>query len=135
TLVAAKDNTAATDAKKPLSVSVSARNGMKNGAKPVSKAKATDAMARVPLAFEANQGQVDSRVQYFSRGAGYTLFLTRDEAVLSLSAGKKSADVVRLKLTGAKADSKIHAIERLGWNSNYFIGNNPKKWRTNVANY
>src|SRR6185312_15519088 len=99
------------------------------------KAKAVDAMGHVPLAFEANQGQADSRVQYFSRGAGYTLFLTRDEAVLSLTNGKGQPDVLRIKLTGADAKSKVTALERLGWNTNYFIGKDPKKWRTNVPNY
>ena len=39
---------------------------------------------RIPLAFEPNQGQTDERVKFLSRGKGYTLFLTGDEAVLSL---------------------------------------------------
>ena len=38
----------------------------------------------LPLSFEPNQGQTDSRVKFLSRGSGYTLFLTGDEAVLSL---------------------------------------------------
>ena len=39
---------------------------------------------KIPLSFEANVGQTDAGVQFLSRGAGYTLFLTPDEAVLSL---------------------------------------------------
>src|SRR5579862_5446915 len=39
---------------------------------------------RLPLAFESNQGQTDKQVQFLSRGAGYNLFLTPTEAVLSL---------------------------------------------------
>ena len=128
TLVAAKDNGAAAE-KAKLSVSVSAKT------KAAPAVKAADAMARVPLAFEANQGQVDKRVEYFSRGAGYTLFLTKDEAVLSLANAKGQPDVLRVKLTGADAKSKVSAIERLGWNNNYFIGKDPAKWRTNVPNY
>jgi len=38
---------------------------------------------KLPLSFEANQGQTDSRVKFLSRGRGYSLFLTGDEAVLS----------------------------------------------------
>src|SRR5271154_3932570 len=38
----------------------------------------------LPLSFESNQGQVDRRVKFLSRGIGYTLFLTADEAVLNL---------------------------------------------------
>src|SRR5437867_1856801 len=38
---------------------------------------------KLPLSFEANQGQTDSQVQFLARGGGYTLFLTSTEAVLS----------------------------------------------------
>jgi hypothetical protein len=38
----------------------------------------------MPLSFEANAGQTDSRVKFLSRDPGYSLFLTSDEAVLSL---------------------------------------------------
>ena len=41
------------------------------------------AYGQIPLSFEANHGQTDSQVKYFSRGKGYTLFLTSNEAVLS----------------------------------------------------
>jgi hypothetical protein len=40
--------------------------------------------ARLALAFEPNRGQTDARVKFLARGYGYTLFLTNDEAVLSL---------------------------------------------------
>ena len=39
---------------------------------------------KLPLAFELNRGQTDARVKFLSRGRGYSLFLTGDEAVLSL---------------------------------------------------
>ena len=32
--------------------------------------------SRLPLSFEPNQGQTDPRVQYLSRGRGYTLLLS-----------------------------------------------------------
>ena len=41
-------------------------------------------LGNLPLRFEANQGQTDERVEFLSRGQGYTLFLTGEEAVLSL---------------------------------------------------
>src|SRR5437899_4631095 len=46
---------------------------------------------KLPLSFEANQGQTDSQVQFLARGGRYTLFLTSREAVLSLHASKASA--------------------------------------------
>ena len=39
----------------------------------------------LPLSFEANQGQSDSQVKFLSKGNGYTLFLTNQSAVLSLT--------------------------------------------------
>jgi hypothetical protein len=39
---------------------------------------------KLPLSFEVNQGQTTSSVKFLSRGSGYTLFLTGDEAVLGL---------------------------------------------------
>ena len=38
----------------------------------------------IPLSFERNAGQTDARVKFLSRGPGYTLFLTGNEAVLAL---------------------------------------------------
>jgi hypothetical protein len=43
---------------------------------------------KVPLTFERNEGQTDSRVKFLSQGRGYTLFLTDGEAVLKLSSRK-----------------------------------------------
>lgn len=48
------------------------------------KSKMVEALAKVPMSFEINHGQTDKRVQFLSRGAGYTLFLTRGAAVLAL---------------------------------------------------
>src|SRR5437667_6232933 len=45
---------------------------------------------KLPLSFEANQGQTDSQVQFLARGGGYTLFLTSTEAVLSLQGRQAS---------------------------------------------
>src|SRR5438270_11180459 len=42
---------------------------------------------QTPLSFEANQGQTDASVRYLARGSGYALFLTPDQAVLSLTNG------------------------------------------------
>lgn len=39
---------------------------------------------RQPLTFQPNVGQTDKRVQFLSHGAGYSLFLTPGDAVLSL---------------------------------------------------
>src|SRR6266849_6123100 len=53
-----------------------------------SSVAARDQMVRsygnLPLSFEVNRGQTDPQVKVLSRGVGYTLFLTENEAVLTM---------------------------------------------------
>jgi hypothetical protein len=74
---------------------------------------------KLPLSFEANHGQADGRVKFLSRTGGYTLFLTRDEAVLALS-GKKAKNpalkraaggVLRMKLRNANPEATISGLD------------------------
>src|SRR5712692_3740770 len=121
--------------------------------------RVSEAYGKLPLHFEANQGQTDSGVKFLSRGRGYTLFLTgRGEAVMLLgkpapkhdamesaallSAAAKPqpepatpAAVVRMNLIGASASPRVEGLEESPGKANYFIGNDPKKWRTNVPMY
>jgi hypothetical protein len=98
---------------------------------------------QLPLSFEINQGQTDPQVNFLSRGSGYTLFLTPSEAVLSLqhtgkpdvSAPAAPADVLRMQLVGANPNPQVAGLDELPGKSNYFIGNDPSQWHTNVANY
>lgn len=134
---------------------------------PVNQAQPVETYGKLPLSFVANQGQTDSRVKFLSRGSGYSLFLTQDEAVLSslrkapgvaptfrpARAGLKSGapksvnnpttdngprtsdSVLRMKLVGANANAAVTGAEELPGKTNYFIGNDPRKWRTNVPTY
>jgi hypothetical protein len=43
--------------------------------------------------------------------------------------------VVRLRLVGTKPNAAVTGSEELAGKANYFIGNDPKKWRTNVPTY
>ncbi len=108
-----------------------------------SEPQLAEAYGKLPLSFEANQGQTDSRVDFLSRGSGYTLFLTPAEAVLALRKGSAEAKkapavppaVVRMKLVGANPSPQASGLEELPGKSNYFLGNDPSKWRTNVPRY
>ena len=107
---------------------------------------------KLPLHFEANQGQSDSRVKFLSRGAGYTLFLTSNEAVFrlqhessaqsrhdstpSLSSASESDDtVLRMKLVAANPASLVAGLERLEGKSNYFLGSDSRQWYRNIPNF
>jgi hypothetical protein len=82
---------------------------------PVQSVSIVEGYGRLPLAFEANQGQTDPQVKFVSRGAGYNMFLTSNEAILTLHKasrhepksprakavpGKEKSAVLRMKLVG-----------------------------------
>jgi hypothetical protein len=110
---------------------------------------------KLPLSFEANVGQSDKQVRFLSRGLGYTLFLTDDAAVLNLRARTKTPAIGRrdpesgslagvaearnsllsMKLVGVNHAATVTGSDLLPDKSNYFVGNDPKKWRTNVSQY
>jgi len=101
---------------------------------PASKARVLDTYGKLPLTFEQNQGQTNSQVKFLARGSGYTLFLTPDSAVLALQR-ERAASVLRMKLLGANRNPAIAGTDALPGKSNYFVGNDPSKWRTNVPTY
>jgi YVTN family beta-propeller protein len=92
---------------------------------------------KLPLSFEVNQGQTDKQVKFLSRGNGYNLFLTPTEAVLALKPGKEQSSdmVLRMQLKGSNTAPQVIGLDELPGKSNYFIGNDPQKWRTNVSHY
>jgi hypothetical protein len=92
---------------------------------------------QLPLSFEANQGQTDPRVQFMSRGRSYTLFLTSTGALLQLRGNAKENDgaVLRMKLLGANKHPAARGEDEFEEKANYFIGNTPAKWHTNVPTY
>src|SRR5688572_25139265 len=106
-------------------------------ADPSALARAGEAYGNLPLSFEANAGQADSRVKFLSRGSGYGLFLTQNEAVIALRPGRAggASAVLRMSLAGANAEPRLTATGELPGKSNYFIGKDPAKWRTNVAHF
>src|SRR5206468_7881082 len=110
---------------------------------PQAKQRATGSYGKLPLHFEANQGQTDERVKFLARGNGYGLFLTSTESVLVLrkveagrpSEGSNRPEVLRMRLLGAASRPGIEGRGELPGKSHYFIGNDPKNWRTNVPQY
>src|SRR6185436_16325742 len=86
---------------------------------------------KLPLAFEANEGQVDRAVRFIARGPGYQLFLTPSEAVLDLRSADKvqpaptqpertradraslavKHDVLRIRVAGADPRAEVTGVE------------------------
>lgn len=144
---------------------------------PATHTRVLQSYGRLPLTFEANQGQTDSRVKFLARGAGYTLFLTQGAAVLQLKdgesgnqnlarrigkrgragpsgnaarrpsipgprsshstgEGQRTLDsILSMRLVGGNAAAPVTGDGELSGKSNYFIGSDRRKWRTNIPNY
>ncbi|OGR46827.1 MAG: hypothetical protein A2X34_05430 [Elusimicrobia bacterium GWC2_51_8] len=94
---------------------------------------------KIPKYFEVNRGQTDASVKFFTRAAGYNLYLTASEAVTVLP--RAVADktripvVVRMKLKGANANPTVRGLDILPGHTNYFLGNDRSKWQTGVKQY
>jgi hypothetical protein len=110
-------------------------------------------MASPKLAFEPNEGQTDKTVRFLSRGAGFHLFLTDTEAVLTFA--RSSTDradhstpfgVARAPATSRTSTvrmtlvNSLHPFRPAGrrlqrGRSNYFLGRDRSKWLTDVPQY
>jgi hypothetical protein len=128
-----------------------------NPSREVQDSKWREAYGKLPLSFEENVGQTAQDVRYISRGAGYKLFLTPQEAVLTLPAPgsydlsplhqfetlralrkasrARTINAVRMRFEGANPAVQIFATDQLLKKTNYFIGNDTKKWHTEVPSY
>jgi len=103
------------------------------GASADATAAARQAYGELPIAFEPNQGQADAAVRYFSRGPGYSLYLTQAEAVLSLRGNDGAAPaVIHLGFDGANASPRIAGTAPQQARSNYFTGQRAVR---NVAHF
>ncbi len=93
----------------------------------------------LPLSFEENRGQTDQEVRYFSRNSSCTLYLTRSEAIVqfrqSSGASGGTPKALKLKLIGASSQTRLEGLNPLPGKSNYFIGNDPRDWRTDIPNF
>src|SRR5215469_16838700 len=121
------------------------------------RAKVAKNYGELPLSFQPNRGQTNSKARFLSQNAQYTLFLTDDEAIFSFAdqlastPGKvglrpisrelrgtvplRPGTVLRMKLRRANPAAKVSGEGKLSSKSNYFIGNDPKKWMQGVTNY
>ncbi len=122
------------------------------------KSKTFDNYGKLPLTFEANHGQTDSRVDFIARTGDGTVFLTPTAAVFAkttpeddgllptqdwrslrsppLPSENSGAGVaVHMQLVGANPNAAPLAQERRPGIVNYFIGNDPSHWHGNIPTF
>ncbi len=104
----------------------------------------------IPITFEPNVGQADSRIDFLGRGKGLMVFLTRDEIALRVGRSENGAayalkerasaaqpvpdGALTLRIAG-NSGFEWEGSEKLRAESNYFVGNDPKKWHTQVPHF
>ena len=96
----------------------------------VAAKQAAAVVARLPLRFEANQGQFDSSVRFAARTSAYTLALTAHGASLMFPGSQP----VSVSLPGSAASPAIEPLDPQTVRADYLIGAR-KNWHTGVANY
>jgi len=121
------------------------------------KVSVLDTYGKMPLSFEANEGQVQRRVQFLSRGNGYSLFLAPTELQLVLRRPTANAlsdkvhsgltvhyrneppyskhTILHMRLVNANPQSQLIGLDELPGKVNYFTGRDPQKWRRNLSTF
>jgi hypothetical protein len=109
----------------------------------------------LPLRFELNTGQADSSVRFIAATQSGEMFLTPDGLVMrvfqpSVHSGNRpgvkswrgvrapqppESSVLRLRTVNANPNVRITGIDPLPGKTNYFFGNDPKKWHVNVPSF
>ncbi|HEY3129771.1 MAG TPA: SBBP repeat-containing protein [Acidobacteriota bacterium] len=95
------------------------------------KTRLVHAYTNLPLHFERQDTEVNSNRQFIARGAGYGLSLSSSDTLLVL----QNAAALRIQFVGANADAVLAGQEVLPTRSNYFIGQDPSRWKTGIAQY
>ncbi len=120
-----------------------------------------EAYGKLPLSFEENIGQTAREVRYVAHGGSYELFLTPQEAVMALRPSShldfsprhrfatlralrearrnarqtEQMTALGLQLEGSNPQPQITGVDPLPGKVNYFIGNDPTKWQTDVHTF
>ncbi len=118
----------------------------------------------VPLSFCENNGQVDNKIMYSASGSGTDIYFAPEGATFILRKKNKLSKnafsrypvdellpsmsdppvtqerlyesyAVKLNFLNSNNDIEVIGEERLPWRNNYFIGNDPSLWRTNIPNF
>jgi hypothetical protein len=102
---------------------------------------ATPDYGNLPLTFEVNHGQAPSSAQYVSHGQGYSFLLSPGKITIALAPAVRKSDddsapsILQMELVRANLHSESAAEAPQVTRSNYFLGNDPARWQTDIPNY
>ncbi len=91
---------------------------------------------QLPLSFVPNAGQSAAAVRYQAQGMGGMLFFEDNMVTLSLpTIEDQTRSVVQLRFDGVDDAQRVVNAEQLPGFVNYFIGNDPARWLTDLPTY
>ncbi len=102
------------------------------------KLRIQETYGKLPLYFIKNDGQVDEKVKFYEKGSGHATYFMKEGVYITLVRGDKgdmTSQLIKLTFLNANPNPEIIAADQQEGKVNYFIGNDPKKWRTNVPTY
>jgi hypothetical protein len=120
-------------------------------------------LSAMPISFTENHGQWDEKALFKAEAGGVTFWYCKDEVIYQFTRDtdellkddnyddsnlikgmpekfnkplfKKESMVLRTQFVGANPDAEIIGENCLPYKNNYFLGNTPAKWATDVPNY
>ena len=113
------------------------------------QAKVNEAYGKLPFSFEINRGQADAPISFLSKGGNYSILFRPGEVRLNLNvaelnkkgeSGRCGAQTARpspfsLRFINANPSPRMEGVDELPGKTNYIIGSDPKKWRTDIPTY
>lgn len=130
---------------------------------PLSQFRGQTSSSRMPLAFTKNHGQWPDSILFRAGAGGATLWLTQNRVYYqcirpaatqgswssrdrdgvdplnreTAGTGRDKFDqvLIQASLDGANKATEVVGLEELAYKCNYFLGNDPSRWQTDVPNY
>jgi hypothetical protein len=93
-------------------------------------------LSDLPLWFEQNRGQADSRFEFISRAPGYSLMIGPTELLLGVqNQAEQRQDAIRVEFVNANPEAKLSGRDELQAKVHYYRGNDPEAWITGVSTF
>jgi len=122
------------------------------GASEQIKKQVIEAYGRLPLTFVKNEGQINPQVQYYGQGRGAKVYFTASEILFAFAKPaarhdrtqvltpvalreKDRGTALSLEFLGANPKVRVAGRAEQEGKVNYFVGNNPALWQTDLATY
>lgn len=104
---------------------------------------ASDSRSHLPLLFEPNWGQAKGDAQFLLRNRNYTALLKPEALIFTLYypsspealPNNLNEQFVVVEFEGARKEVRMRGRDVLPVRSNYFIGNDPRRWKTNIPQH